>query len=110
MDHLADTRCLDALRQAVKDECLHVRRHAAHALACQGCKPTPLELDVLGMLLELATKDPSLQVRRVATANLVLQPPSRRAAKTLREMIRNETDEKLIRRARFALRHHTTAA
>lgn len=60
----------------------------------------PLELDVLGMLMELATKDPSIQVRRVATANLVLQPPSRRAAKALREMIRNETDEKLIRRAR----------
>ncbi len=59
MDHLADERCIDVLCEAVRDDSLHVRRHAAHTLACQGCKPTPLRLDVLGMLLELATKDPS---------------------------------------------------
>ena len=61
MDHLADERCVDVLCEAVKDDSLHVRRHAAHTLACQRCKPAPLKLDALGMLLELATNDPSIQ-------------------------------------------------
>jgi HEAT repeat protein len=84
MDHLADHRCLAALEEATADPSSDVRRHAAHALACQQCKPAPLDLDVLGLLLKLASEDRSIRVRRVATASLVLQPPSRRAATVLR--------------------------
>jgi HEAT repeat protein len=106
IDHRGDERCFAVLRDAVRDESLHVRRRAAHALACRACKIQPLDGEVIGLLLRLATADPSIQVRRVAVTSLLLQPRSRRVARALRRLLRVEQDEKLLRRAWLALRHH----
>lgn len=103
MDHLADDRCAEALRRALKDPMVHVRRHAVHAVGCQPCKRRPLGLDSVGLLVERALADSSLQVRRAAVHQLGLQPRDDRAVDALEKLLRRERDEKLLRIARWAL-------
>ena len=52
LDHLADERCVEPLRQALNDPSPHVRRNAVHSLGCQRCKLAPLPMDVVGLLIE----------------------------------------------------------
>lgn len=104
MDHLADERCADPLRAALEDASADVRRHAVHSLGCQRCKATPLALDVVGLLCERALRDPSIRVRRVAVHQLGLQPFDARAVNALETILRDDTDSRLLSRARFALR------
>lgn len=103
MDHLADERCSDPLRSALNDPSPDVRRHAVHSLGCQRCKAAPLELDVVRLLRERALHDRSIRVRRVAVHQLGLQPFDSRAVDALQTILRADTDEKLLSRARFAL-------
>jgi HEAT repeat protein len=104
MDHLADARCAEPLRRALADPSADVRRHAVHSLGCQRCKPAPLDADVVGLLRERALFDRSIRVRRVSVHQLGLQPHDPRAVEALEAILREETDEKLLSRARFALR------
>lgn len=99
LDHLADERCLDALRAGLADPSARVRRHAVHSLGCQRCKPRPLGLDIVGLLLPLALDDPSIRVRRVAVHQLGLQPPDPRIAAALERIRRRDDDPGLLRRA-----------
>lgn len=104
MDHLADERCADPLRQALTDPSPDVRRHAVHSLGCQRCKVEPLAVDIVGLLCERVREDSSIRVRRVSVHQLGLQPYDPRAVETLEAVLRNETDEKLLSRAQFALK------
>jgi len=103
MDHLADARCEVALQHALHDSSPHVRRHAIHALGCQRCKITPLQADIVALLVERSLADSSIRVRRVAVHQLGLQAHDQRAVEALQTIVDRETDVKLLSRARFAL-------
>jgi len=48
MDHLADDRCVPALRAGLRDRYAAVRRQAVHALGCRRCKTRRLDTDAGG--------------------------------------------------------------
>lgn len=104
MDHLADDRCADPLRQALNDSSPDVRRHAVHSLGCQRCKVEPLAVDIVGLLCERALQDTNIRVRRVSVHQLGLQPHDPRAVEALETILRDDTDAKLLSRAEFALK------
>jgi HEAT repeat protein len=110
MDHLADERCIDPLARALTDPSPTVRRHAVHSLGCQRCKVAPLQTDTIGLLVERALHDTSPRVRQVAVHQLGLQERDPRAVDALRQILANDTDEKLLSRARFALGNQEKAA
>ncbi len=66
LDHNADARSLGALVGALHDTDAGVRRLAVHALGCQRCKRTPLDFDVVALLIDTLNHDPSIKVRQVA--------------------------------------------
>jgi HEAT repeat protein len=103
MDHLGDDRCVEPLRRALTDPIEGVRRLAIHALGCQPCKPAPLTVNIVGLLIERALSDPSIRVRRVAVHMLGLQPHAARVVETLQTIVDQETDPGLLSRARYAL-------
>lgn len=103
MDHLADRRCSAALLAALTDPSPLVRRHAVHSLGCQRCKAAPLDLDVVGLLVERAVGDPSPRVRRVAVHQLGLQPHDPRAVAALTKVLASAGDAGLLSRVRHAL-------
>jgi HEAT repeat protein len=107
MDHLADDRCAGPLAAALHDPSPRVRRHAVHSLGCQRCKPMALQVDVVALLCATALQDPSMRVRRVAVHQLGLQPHDARAVAALEAIIRRDTDQQLLSRARFALATQT---
>jgi HEAT repeat protein len=103
MDHLADDRCLPALRKGLRSSSSRVRRHAVHSLGCQQCKGSRLRVDVAGLLIASAESDSSIRVRRVAVHQLGLQPPDERIVVSLQRMMITETDSGFLRRAQHAL-------
>jgi HEAT repeat protein len=104
MDHLADGSCLAALRAALHDESARVRRLAVHSLGCQRCKVAPLDLDVIGLLIDRSLNDMSIRVRRVAVHQLGLQPRDPRAIEALRSILSGDPDAKMRSRANQALK------
>ncbi len=103
MDHLADDRCIPALREGLRSSSGRVRRHAVHSLGCQQCKGSRLRVDVAGLLIASAESDSSIRVRRVAVHQLGLQPPDERIIASLQRIMTTETDNGFLRRARHAL-------
>lgn len=70
LDHVADERALHAVVPLLDDPVDRVRRNAAHAIGCVGCKPTAersIPDSVLTKLTTLATSDPSAKVRKEAS-------------------------------------------
>lgn len=106
MDHLADERCVEPLLRLLRDPIASVRRLAMHSLSCQGCKKCPLSVDVVAHLIERAMQDPSPRVRRAVVHQLGCQPSDPRAAAALQALLEQETDPKLLSRARWALQRH----
>jgi HEAT repeat protein len=107
MDHLADQRCTEPLLRLLNDPVESVRRLALHALGCQRCKACPLDTDVVALLIERIQRDSSIRVRRVAVHMLGCQPADDRARHLLESLLHNETDPKLLARARWSLAQHT---
>jgi HEAT repeat protein len=108
MDHLADQRCTQPLVRLLNDPVESVRRLALHALGCQRCKACPLDADVVSHLIERIQRDSSIRVRRVAVHMLGCQPADARARKLLESLLQNETDTKLLARARWSLTRHAS--
>jgi HEAT repeat protein len=106
MDHLADDRCVTSLLQLLQDPVVAVRRLALHALSCQGCKACPLQVDIITLLIDRATRDESIRVRRAAVHQLGCQPADIRAKEALEEILQYETDDKCLRTAAWALTKH----
>lgn len=106
MDHHATPRCVPELVDALEDPAADVRRHAVHGVGCQSCKPDPLDLDVVGLLIERIRTDSSIRVRRAAAHMLGNQPPSDRARAFLAGLVDRADDGTLRRNARWALDQH----
>jgi HEAT repeat protein len=112
MDHLGDDRCIEPLIQRTADPIANVRRQAVHSLSCQRCKPTPLQVDLVSLLIERATTDPSMKVRQEAVFGLSMQPSDARAIALLETILMDATntaalpkaERVLVRNARFALK------
>lgn len=109
MDHHATDRCIAPLSQLLSDPVAGVRREAIHALGCQRCKPLPLAVDALPLLIERALNDPSKRVRLSAVAGIGLHPPDPRAIAPLHILMDRETDRNVRRHAHRALRLHDSS-
>src|SRR5215471_9278079 len=84
MDHHGTDACFAALRQAaLSDPAPSVRRMAVHSATCQECKPCPLTGDLVGLLVEVALKDPNRLIRLHALWGLH-QPQDVRAIAALK--------------------------
>jgi HEAT repeat protein len=72
IDHYATDACVPQLTEvALHDPDPDVRRGALHALICERCKPEPLGVDVVPVLLTLMREDANRIVRRDAAGALV---------------------------------------
>ncbi len=112
MDHFADQRCEQPLRQLLDDPVPRVRWAAIHSLSCDGCKIAPLtpDGDMVGRLIELATTDPSIRVRRVAAYTLGGYCSDPRTSAALESLLARETDRAVVRNTRWALGQQQRAA
>ncbi|MEX2246870.1 MAG: HEAT repeat domain-containing protein [Dehalococcoidia bacterium] len=121
MDMFGDQRCAGVLAELLHDPVPRVRRIAVHSISCDDCKLVPLRplpppptrgkrrQDILEAIVELATNDPSIQVRRHAAGALAAFSDVR-AARALETLVARETDVVLRRNALGALRRAHRAA
>lgn len=71
IDHHATDACVPQLiHVALSDPDADVRRGALHALMCERCKPEPLGIDVLPLLIQLFRGDANRRVRFTAAQAL----------------------------------------
>jgi HEAT repeat protein len=103
LDHHADERSLPGLLRLLDDPVAAVRRHALHSVGCQPCKPAPLPIDIVPLLLQRAAHDTSVRVRRAAVHLLGCQPPDPRAIAGVRALATIDPDAKVRRNAHWAL-------
>ena len=103
MDHVGDERCVKPLARALGDPVADVRRQAVHSLICDRCKTVPLDVDAIGLLIERATTDKSVRVRRRATTALASIPTyDKRTYRALRGLEADD-DAETRRRASWSL-------
>ncbi len=94
MDHHGTEACFEPLRHvALSDPAPSVRRMAVHSATCQECKPYPLTGDLVGLLIEVALRDPNRRVRLNALWGLH-HPPDARAVAALKSIL-EEADPEL---------------
>lgn len=114
MDIFADERCAGALLELLDDPVPRVRRIAVHSLACDECKVVPLQpllppararhgRDLVARVVDLAMRDPSIQVRRHAAFGLGMFADVR-ATQAIELLLARETDAAIRRNALGALR------
>ena len=117
LDHLGDDRSVGPLLELIADPVPNVRRRAVHALACQRCKPAPMQVDLTDTLLRIAFHDPDLKVRGEAVFGLAEQPASERVMVALAGLVLaleadpdlSRWDRVMLRNARYALRRQRRA-
>ena len=102
-DHLGREEDVPALCDLLDDPIPSVRRQAVHSLACQRCKPAPLQADLTETLIGLARHDPTPRVRREAVYGLGNRPADPRAVAALERIVAADTNLKVVREARSAL-------
>jgi HEAT repeat protein len=94
MDHHGTDACFAALRQvALYDPAPSVRRMAIHSATCQECKACPLAGDLVGLLIEVAQRDPNRRVRLHALWGMH-RPQDPRAVAALKSIL-EEADPEL---------------
>jgi HEAT repeats/PBS lyase HEAT-like repeat len=100
LDHLADERCTEPLRQLLNDPVARVRRAALHSLSCDACKISslPNREDLLLKLIDLALNDSSIRVRRTAAYSLA-ESYDPRAIPILQNLL--ESPDKIIQRTAY---------
>jgi HEAT repeat protein len=87
LDHHGTDACFAPLRQAaLYDPAPSVRRTAVHSASCQECKPCPLKGDLVGLLVEVALRDPNRRVRLNALWGLH-HPQDARAVVALKSIL-----------------------
>lgn len=106
LDHHADDDALEDLIPLVQDPNHEVRLWAVHSVSCDGCKPGCNPIDVVPLLLERIENDPSIRVRRMATAMLRERAPDARAVPVLKAVLVNEKNRKLRLHAQLAIQHY----
>jgi hypothetical protein len=96
MDHHGTDACFEPLRQvALHDPAASVRLMAVHSASCQECKPCPLTGDRVGLLVEVALKDPNRRDRLHALWSLH-HPQDVRAVTALKSILREDDPELLV--------------
>jgi uncharacterized protein YndB with AHSA1/START domain len=109
-DHGTEASVETLLHVAQHDPDPSVRRAAAHSLGCQRCKASPVQVDLVTPLIEIALSDRSARVRTEAVRRLGEQPPDSRAAVALRTIVSQKTGRQLWSSAHRALLRHDTAS
>ncbi len=114
MDIFTDDRCAAPLIELLRDPVPRVRRIAIHSISCDECKIAPLQTsavesgrDLVEMIVEMATADPSVQVRRHAAVALG-HFADERARSMLDTVLVRDPDRTLRRNAVGALRRKRT--
>lgn len=109
LDHtIIDDPTRDAVFKALKDPHRKVRRAAMHALGCEVCKPEGYcgieGVDLEAVWLEIARNDRSSTIRALATGALRWQfSRAERVEETLRDILANDDNAEVRRRAARAL-------
>ncbi len=102
-DHLGRDEDVPVLCELLDDPVPSVRRQAVHSLACQRCKPAPLQTDLTETLIGLALDDPTPRVRREAVYGLWARGADPRIITALEQVLKTDTNAKVVREARSAL-------
>ena len=102
-DRHAAKEAVPAIIRALDDPSAEVRRHAVHAIGCQPCKLDPLPIDVVAELIQKASEEESICVRRAAVHLLGLQGHDPRTVAALEKILKTESDRKLLSNAYYAL-------
>jgi hypothetical protein len=105
LDTFGDKRAVGPLKALLDDPVPKVRWMAMHALTCEECGPETCSSDpeLIARIAEHAKSDPSIQVRRHASAALGLAGwPT--YLPTLRQILATATDPQLRRAAEFGIR------
>ena len=110
MDHHADEDCVVKLRDmALHDPVPYVRDVALHALGCQRCKPEPLAVDTLDILLLRARSEENWKARRGAVWSLSQRNMEPGVKDTLLEIAERDPDPRVAQAARWgAMRKRPT--
>ncbi len=102
MDHHADEDCVEKLRDmALNDPVPYVRDVALHALGCQRCKPQPLAVDTLDIMLLRARSEESWKMRRGAVWSLSQRTMEPGVKETLLEIAERDPDPRVAQAARW---------
>jgi hypothetical protein len=109
LDNHWDDAALKRLILNLHDPKLKVRKAAVHSLGCDRCKNGENPIDVLPLVAERIREDKSIKVRRAAVLTLIAQTPSRRIARVLRCVLRDEADPKIRRYAHYGLKRYDEA-
>ena len=93
MDHHGTDACFEPLQQvALHDPAPSVRRMAVHSATCQECKACPLTGDLIGLLIEVALRDPNRRIRLHALWGMH-RPHDPRAVAALKRILREADPE-----------------
>jgi hypothetical protein len=102
MDHHADEDCAEKLRDmALNDPVPYVRDVALHALGCQRCKPEPLAVDTLDIMILRAKTEESWKQRRGAVWSLAQRNMDPGVKETLLEIAERDPDPRVADAARW---------
>ena len=105
MDHHADEDCAAKLRDmALHDPVPFVRDMALHALGCQRCKPEPLAIDILDILILRAKTDENWKTRRGAVYSLNQRNTDPGVKETLQWVAENDPHPVIAQAARWGLK------
>jgi hypothetical protein len=105
MDHHADEDCVDKLRDmALNDPVPYVRDMALHALGCQRCKPEPLAVDTLDIIILRAKTEESWKKRRGAVWSLAQRNTDPGVKETLEFLATHDPDPRVADAARWGLK------
>jgi len=112
MDHFADPRCAEPLRQLLHDPVPRVRWAALHSLSCDDCKIRPLSKpdNLVLSIIDMALHDPSIKVRRVAAWELGKYLPDKTALATLETLMAHEADPGIRRNVKAGLNRYAKSA
>jgi hypothetical protein len=105
MDHHADEDCADKLRDmALNDPVPYVRDMALHALGCQRCKPEPLAVDILDILILRAKTEDSWKKRRGSVWSLGQRNTDPGVTEALQYVVEHDPDPRVADAARGSLK------
>ncbi len=105
MDHHADEDCIEKLRDmALNDPVPYVRDMALHALGCQRCKPEPLAVDTLDIVILRAKTEESWKKRRGGVWTLAQRNMDPGVKEALQYIADHDPDPRVVEAARHGLR------
>jgi hypothetical protein len=105
MDHHADEDCVEKLRDmALNDPLPFVRDMALHALGCQRCKPEPLAVDTLDIMILRARTEESWKKRRGAVWSLSQRNKDPGVKETLLDIAEHDPDPRVAQAARWGVK------